>query len=182
MGRLIIIPFYGAIDAPIFDFWWYLPWVSKPRWIPHFCALSPACNVFFRFTSGATSADLLVSSMVVESFEPHTCTCVQPLMGLNPGILFVIHWTALRLETTWKFGYIASNGSIHTRIYNSDWAYNVTLNSVWRWCAAMTKNRYMWTNVNSPLLSQSHCTCYCGIVWTRCKTVTHVIRVSLSNK
>ena len=137
---------------------------------------------FFRFTSGATSADLLVSSMVVESFEPHTCTCVQPLMGLNPGILFVIHWTALRLETTWKFGYIASNGSIHTRIYNSDWAYHVTLNSVWRWCAAMTKNRYMWTNVNTPLLSQSHCTCYYGIVWTRCKTVTHVIQVSLSNK
>ena len=26
--------FYGAIDTPIFNFWWCLPWVSRPRWIP----------------------------------------------------------------------------------------------------------------------------------------------------
>ena len=32
------------------------------------CALSPACNGFLRFTSGATPADLLVVSMTAEPF------------------------------------------------------------------------------------------------------------------
>ena len=39
------------------------PWVSKPQWIPHLCVLSPACNEFPRFTSGATPADLLATSL-----------------------------------------------------------------------------------------------------------------------
>ena len=33
-----ISPFCGAADTPILDFWWCLPWVSKPGWI-----LSLAC-------------------------------------------------------------------------------------------------------------------------------------------
>ena len=29
-----ISPFCGAADTPIMDFWWRLPWVSNPGWIP----------------------------------------------------------------------------------------------------------------------------------------------------
>ena len=36
-----ISPFRGATDTPVLDFWWCLPWVSKPGWIPsmlfHLC-------------------------------------------------------------------------------------------------------------------------------------------------
>ena len=28
-----ISPFCGATDNPVLDFWWHLPWVSKPGWI-----------------------------------------------------------------------------------------------------------------------------------------------------
>ena len=27
-----ISPFYGSTDTPVLDFWWRLPWVSKPWW------------------------------------------------------------------------------------------------------------------------------------------------------
>ena len=37
-----ISPFRGAIDTNVLDFWWYLPWVSKPGWIP--CMLSRLCD------------------------------------------------------------------------------------------------------------------------------------------
>ena len=52
-------PFCGATDTPVLDFWWCLPWVSKPGWIPRLRALSPACQEFLRFTSGATPADCI---------------------------------------------------------------------------------------------------------------------------
>ena len=26
--------FCGATDTPVLDFWWHMPWVSKPGWIP----------------------------------------------------------------------------------------------------------------------------------------------------
>ena len=55
--------FCGATDTPVLDFWWHLPWVSKPGWIPCFCASSPAHNGFLRFTSGPTPADLLTVSI-----------------------------------------------------------------------------------------------------------------------
>ena len=35
-------PFCGATDTPVLDFWWHLPWVSKPGWIP--CMLSRLCD------------------------------------------------------------------------------------------------------------------------------------------
>ena len=60
-----VSPFCGATDTSVLDFWWCLPWVSKPGWIPCLHALSPAWNEFLRFTSGATPADLLVASMAV---------------------------------------------------------------------------------------------------------------------
>ena len=64
-------PFCGASDTPVLDFWWHLPWVSKPGWIPHLHALLPVCNEFLRFTSGATPADLLVANMAV-GYIPYT--------------------------------------------------------------------------------------------------------------
>ena len=56
-------PFRGTTDTPVLDFWWRLPWVSMPGWIPCLHALSPAHNGFPRFTSGATPADPLTASM-----------------------------------------------------------------------------------------------------------------------
>ena len=38
-----ISPFRGATDTPLLDFWWHLPWVSMPGWIP-FCMLSHLCD------------------------------------------------------------------------------------------------------------------------------------------
>ena len=36
-----ISPVRGATNTPVLDFWWRLPWVSKPGWIP--CMLSHLC-------------------------------------------------------------------------------------------------------------------------------------------
>ena len=41
---------------PCLDFWWRLPWVSKPGRFPCLHASSPVHNGFLRFTSGATPA------------------------------------------------------------------------------------------------------------------------------
>ena len=54
-----LVLFCGATNNPVLDFWWRLPWVLKPEWIPHLHALSPAYNEFLRFTSGATPAEHL---------------------------------------------------------------------------------------------------------------------------
>ena len=48
--------FHGATDTPVLDFWWHLPWVSKPGWIPFACFL--LC-VILRFSSGMTPADCI---------------------------------------------------------------------------------------------------------------------------
>ena len=37
-----ISSFCGAIETPVLDFCWRLPWVSKPGWIP--CMLSCLCD------------------------------------------------------------------------------------------------------------------------------------------
>ena len=42
--------FFGATDTPVLNFWWRLPWVSKPSWIPSLRALSPRIN-FTMFNS-----------------------------------------------------------------------------------------------------------------------------------
>ena len=55
-------PFCGATYTPVLDFWWHLPWVSKPRWILLACFL--ACIPLLLFTSDVTPADLLMASMV----------------------------------------------------------------------------------------------------------------------
>ena len=45
------------------------------------CASSPAYNIFLRFTSGATTVDLLVASMAAKLFRPHIC--IQALVELS---------------------------------------------------------------------------------------------------
>ena len=55
--------FCVATDTPVLDFWWDLPWVSKPGWITHLYASSPVHSGCLRFTSGVTLADLLAVSM-----------------------------------------------------------------------------------------------------------------------
>ena len=59
----------------------------KARMIPRLYASLPTGNVFLRFTSGVTPVDLLAASMAAEPFDPHTCTCVQALVGLEPSII-----------------------------------------------------------------------------------------------
>ena len=47
--------------------------LHEPKWIFHLHAFSPVCNGFLRFTSGATIADLLVATGVVQSALKSMC-------------------------------------------------------------------------------------------------------------
>ena len=80
-----ICTFHGAIDNPVFDFWWRLPWVSKPGWIPFACFL--AC-VILRFTSSVTPTECIQVSMAAKPFwSTYLQTCPQALVevrGSNP--------------------------------------------------------------------------------------------------
>ena len=90
--------FCGATDTPVLDFWWCLPWVSKPGWIPHLRALSPVCHEFLRFTSGATPADCI-------AWQPaafHTCYICS--RGRLPGF---------DLKTSHIY-YIVSGHAVHS--------------------------------------------------------------------
>ena len=48
-----------------------------------FPSLHASLSVCNRFNSGVTPADLLVASMAAQPFHP--CTCIQALVGLDPG-------------------------------------------------------------------------------------------------
>ena len=63
-----------ATDTLVLDFWWRLPWVSKPGWIPTLRASLVVYNGFLRCTSGA---NLFVASMAAQTFHPHACTRVK---------------------------------------------------------------------------------------------------------
>ena len=58
-----ISPFCGATDTLFVDLWWYLHRCWSQRGCSCVHALLPACNWFFRFTSGVTPADLLTAIM-----------------------------------------------------------------------------------------------------------------------
>ena len=60
------------------------PWFQSQSGFSRLHALSPACNKFLRFTSGAKPADLLAASMATKLFHP--CTCKQALVGLESRI------------------------------------------------------------------------------------------------
>ena len=64
-----VSPFRGAIDTLVLDFWWHLPWVSKPGWIPCLRTSLPAHNRFLRFTSSVTPADCIESCMAAEPYH-----------------------------------------------------------------------------------------------------------------
>ena len=83
--------FWGATGTPVLDFWWHLPWVSKPEWIlPYLLFCGGECNVHSpRSTSGATCADLLV----VGSTASHFPTCIS-----RCGIWLRFEWTITRSE------------------------------------------------------------------------------------
>ena len=63
------------------DFW---PRFQSQALFPCMRALAPACNRFLRFPSGATPADLLVSSMVAELFQS-TYFRTSKLWGSSQG-------------------------------------------------------------------------------------------------
>ena len=73
--------FGGATDAPVFDLWWCLPWVSKLWWIPSlkcFIAYMQQICQIHRW------CDLLAASLVVRNFDLHTC--IQALVELDSSI------------------------------------------------------------------------------------------------
>ena len=78
-------PFCGATDAPVLDFWWRLPWVSKPGWIS--CVFL-AC-VILRFTSGAAPADWIEVIMAAEPFWSTTCRRVRKHAMFSCAVLFL---------------------------------------------------------------------------------------------
>ena len=69
--------FRGTTDTPVLYFWLDLPWVLKSGWIPSLHALSPTCNGFLSFTSGATPADLLAA----KPFSVHVFAHVHTSIG-----------------------------------------------------------------------------------------------------
>ena len=79
--------FRGATDTTVLDFWWCLPWVSKPGWIPFACFLA---RVIFRFTSGTTLADCIEVSMAAKPFwSTYLQMCLKVLVevwGSNPRL------------------------------------------------------------------------------------------------
>ena len=79
-----ISPFCGATDTPVLDFWWCLLWVSKPEWAVLFM-LSRGIHVThsLRFTSGATPADLLATSIAAKPISSTYLTCDHALVGLK---------------------------------------------------------------------------------------------------
>ena len=60
--------FCGATDTPILDFWWCLPWVSKPEQAALF-TLGRGIHVkhSLRFTFSVTPANLLVSTTYLQA-------------------------------------------------------------------------------------------------------------------
>ena len=86
-----ISPFCGATDTPDLNFCGCLPWVSKPWWITCLCASPLMCNGFVRFTSGPTSADLVIASIVAEPLwsmylYQRYIVDLYALVGLKPKI------------------------------------------------------------------------------------------------
>ena len=52
--------FCGSTENALSDFWWCLPWVSKPGWIPSLACFMTRVDKLFRFISGATPTNLLI--------------------------------------------------------------------------------------------------------------------------
>ena len=80
-------PFRRATDTPALHFRCHLPWVSKPVSIPCLDTLSLACNGFLRFTFGVTPTDLLMASIVAQTFgSMYLHMCTQELVELETAI------------------------------------------------------------------------------------------------
>ena len=81
---------------PVLDFWWRLPLDSKPGGFPCLHALSPVRNRFLWITTGVIPADLLVPSMVAESFGS-TCLYALPLAHRR-----LVRFLVRPLLTSWR--------------------------------------------------------------------------------
>ena len=68
------IPFYGATDTPVLDFWWHFLWVSKPEWASLF-ALGGGIHTWHTFPEIHLWCDTCRTLDVQHgsrSFSPHT--------------------------------------------------------------------------------------------------------------
>ena len=96
-----ISPFCGTTGTSVLDFWWYLPWVSKPGWIPFWWAY---CNRFHRFTFGVTPTQLLMVNIATKPFLIHILAHIQALVGLEPRMKCMAQVWAL---TVWAIPFWA---------------------------------------------------------------------------
>ena len=83
----LLIPSFGLLVTSAL--------ISKPGWIPRLHAPSLACNGFLRFTSGATPAELLRTSMADEPFEIHV---LEHILTILYCILHINRTTKLLFE------------------------------------------------------------------------------------
>ena len=120
------------------DFRWRLSWVSK---LEALHASLPACNGFFRFTSGATAANLLMASIAFELFrsmytnrhcwDPNSgrtvwhsvcvltvwATTARPLwQRLDPTVIFMTQSTCWKLQES-SFKRLSSNYNFFVKKY-----------------------------------------------------------------
>ena len=103
-------PFCGATDTHVLDLWWCLPWDSKPGWIPHLHAFSPACNGFLRFTSGVTPANCIEVTVATKPFRPtYLQIYPQALVGFEPTTMCA----AAQLFFKTFFNYLHSGEHFH---------------------------------------------------------------------
>ena len=89
---------------PLIPLFWIsgevFPGFQSQGGFPCLRASSPVHSRFLRFTSGATPADLLSTSIVAKPFDP--CTCVQAFVGLESSTAsqYVTRQTFSRLSYT----------------------------------------------------------------------------------
>ena len=108
-------PFCGAIDSPVLDFWWRLPWDFNARCGSFTCILPRmlVCHGILRFTSGATPADLLTSFLLHFSWlswciPSKYCNSILKISWFkNKGFIFHVQHTSAsqtRLTLANRFG------------------------------------------------------------------------------
>ena len=90
-----INPFRGV--TPL-GFWWCLPWVWNPGWIPRLYDSSLVRNGFLKFTSSATLADNQHYKWI---FLIHKLEHVQALMILELGIQYAGQCALWLSESLW---------------------------------------------------------------------------------
>ena len=90
--------FFGTTDTPVLDFWWHLPWVVKPGWIP-FCVLSHLCDPHIHLW--CNTCWLYRGQHGSWAFSIHVLTEVSASIGGDLGLKpMTVHAAGTTLYTT----------------------------------------------------------------------------------